>query len=191
MTGEQTRRPGRPRSERARQAALAATLELAAADGPAGLHMEAIARRAGVSKETLYRWWRTKSELLLDAMAERGVQTIPLPDTGTLHGDLRAFLRATVDSADDATVRLLYHLAAAAAADAGVADQIRDRFLASRRAALGQVLARAVARGEITAAYAALAVDLIYGSMWYRLIFRVGALDYTWADEVAAAIGVR
>ncbi len=153
--------------------------------------MEAIAKRAKVSKETLYRWWHSKTELLLDALAERGQQTIPLPDTGTLFDDLRAFLRATVDSADATTVRLLHHLAAAAASDQAMADEVRDRFLATRRAALGGLLRRAVARDEITSGYAALAVDLIYGSMWYRLIFGVGPLDYTWADQVASAIASR
>jgi AcrR family transcriptional regulator len=188
MTEQQERRPGRPRSERARQAVLAATLALAAEEGPAGLHMEAIARRAKVSKETLYRWWPSKTEVVLDALAERGQQTIPLPDTGTLRGDLRDFLRATVDSADPATVRLLLSIAAAAASDEGTARAIRDRFLAARRADLGQILRRGAARGEISADGAALAVDLVYGSLWYRLIFRIGSLDYEWADAVAAAL---
>jgi AcrR family transcriptional regulator len=188
VTDAPARRPGRPRSERARQAILAAALALAAEEGPADLHMEAIAKRAKVSKETLYRWWHSKTELLLDALAQRGQQTIPLPDTGTLRDDLRAFLRATVDSADAPTVRLLHHLAAAAASDQAVAHQIRDRFLATRRATLGQILHKAAARDEITSGYAELAVDLIYGCMWYRLIFRVGPLDYAWADQVAAAI---
>jgi AcrR family transcriptional regulator len=182
------RRSGRPRSERARRAILAATLALAAEEEPAGLTMEAIAKRAGVSKETLYRWWHSKAEVVLDALAERGQRTIPLPDTGTLRQDLRAFLRATVDSGDPATVRLLYTIAAAAASDESLAGQVRDRFLATRRADLGQLLDRAVGRGEITPDYAATAVDLIYGSLWYRLIFRVGVLDYQWADAVAAAI---
>lgn len=56
------------------------------------------------------------------------------------------------------------------------------------RAALGQIVHKAAARDEIASSYAALAIDLIYGSMWYRLIFRVGPLDDTWADQVAAAI---
>jgi AcrR family transcriptional regulator len=188
VTAPQARRPGRPRSERARQAVLAATLALAAEEEPAGLHMEAIARRANVSKETLYRWWHSKTEVILDALAERGQQTIPLPDTGTLRGDLRAFLRATVDSADPATVRLLHSIAAAAASDETVAHQVRDRFLATRRADLGQILRRGAARGEIDHDNADLALDLIYGSLWYRLIFRTGPLDYRWADQVAAAI---
>lgn len=188
MNADEARRPGRPRSERARQAVLAAALALAAEEGPAGLTMEAIAKRAGVSKETLYRWWHSKTEVVLDALAERGQRTIPLPDTGTLREDLRAFLRATVDSADPATVRLLHTIAAAAASQESVADQVRDRFLVTRRQDLGQILQRAVSRGEITGDHVALAIDLIYGSMWYRLIFRVGSLDHQWADAVADAI---
>lgn len=188
MASEDPRRPGRPRSERARQAILAAVLTVAAEDGAAGLHMEAIARRAGVSKETLYRWWRSKTEVVLDALAERGQRTIPLPDTGNLRDDLRTFLRSTVDSADPATVQLLHTMAAAAAADEKVAVQVRDRFIATRREALAQLLGRAAARGEITRAYASVAVDFVYGSLWYRLIFDVGALDYEWAEAVADAI---
>jgi len=182
------RPPGRPRSERARRAVLAATLSLAAEEGTAGLHMEAIAKRAGVSKETLYRWWRSKTEVVLEALAERSDRTIPLPDTGSLGGDLRAFLRATVDAADPTTVRLLHAVAAEAAADQHVAQIVRDRFLVTRRAALGELLERAVDRGEVTREYAAMAIDLVYGSLWYRLIFDVGPLDHGWADAVAVAI---
>jgi AcrR family transcriptional regulator len=182
------RSPGRPRSEKARRAILDATLALAAEEGPRGLHMEAIAKRAGVSKETLYRWWRSKTEVVLEALADRGQRTIPLPDTGSLPGDLRAFLHATVASADDTTVRLLRALAAEAAADQRVAELVRDQFLATRRSALGELLQRAVARGEVTDEYAAIAVDLVYGSLWYRLIFEVAPLDLAWADAVADAI---
>ena len=184
----ETRRPGRPRSEHARKAVLAAALALAAEEGPAGLQMEAIARRAGVSKETLYRWWRSKSEVVLDALAEQGRRNIPLPDTGNLRGDLRSFFRATVDSATPTTVGLLSAVAAAAAADERVAIEVRDRFLATRRADLRQLLERGAERGEIASDSVGLAVDFVYGSMWYRLIFRVGPLDYTWADEVAVAV---
>lgn len=180
--------PGRPRSEQARTAVLEATLALAAEEGPRGIRMEAIAKRAGVSKETLYRWWRSKAEVLLEALAERGRTTIPLPDTGSLGGDLRAFLQATAASADPATQRLLRALAAEAAADAAFADVVRDQFLSTRRQDLSVLLQRGVKRGEISPGDARLAVDLVYGSLWYRLIFGVGPLDDGWASGVATAI---
>jgi AcrR family transcriptional regulator len=188
MTTAGQRRPGRPRSEQARTAILAATLALAAEEGPRGIQMDAIAKRAGVSKETLYRWWRSKAEVVLEALADRGRATIPLPDTGALASDLRAFLRATVASADPATESLLRALAAEAAADADFADQVRDRFLAARRHDLGKLLERGVKRGEISRADARIAIDLVYGSLWYRLIFGIAPLDNRWANSVARMI---
>src|SRR3954471_14742269 len=177
MTAEPARRPGRPRSEKARHAILEATLELASEQGPQGLRMDAIAKKAGVSKETLYRWWRSKAEVLLEALAERGEETIPLPDKGSLLADLRGFMRATARSADAPTQRILRTLAAEAAADPDFAALARDRFLERRRAALSEILQRAVKRGELSRAEAATALDLVYGSLWYRLIFDIGPLD--------------
>src|SRR5919201_3461045 len=96
MEKTETPRPvGRPRSESARRAILAAAFERASQPAPGGLTMEAIGRRAGVSKETLYRWWRPKEEVLLEALAERGEEAIPVPDTGSLAGDLGRFMRST------------------------------------------------------------------------------------------------
>jgi AcrR family transcriptional regulator len=146
--------------------------------------MDAIAKRAGVSKETLYRWWRSKTEVVLEALTQQSLTTIPLPDTGSLRGDLNTFLRATVASADDTTLRLLRALAAEAAGDPAFAELVTRRFLATRRAALSELLQRGVQRGELTSRQAAIAVDLIYGSLWYRLIFRFAALDSSWAQDI-------
>jgi AcrR family transcriptional regulator len=184
---------GRPRSETTRRAILAAALELAAEEGTSRLTMEAIARRAGASKETLYRWWRSKGEVVLEALAERGERDIPVPEVGDLERDLRAFMRATARALDGQTRSVLRALAAEAASDLAFAARVRDRFLAQRRAALAAVLEGAVARGELSPQRAASALDLIFGSLWYRLIFAIGPLDQAWADSVtdAFAVGAR
>jgi AcrR family transcriptional regulator len=153
--------------------------------------MESIAKRAGVSKETLYRWWRSKTEVVLDALTERSQATIPLPNTGSLAGDLSAFLQATVASGDDTTQRLLRALAAEAASDPSLAALVRDRFIATRRAALGELLQRAVERGELTSRQVAIAIELIYGSLWYRLIFQIAPLDSDWVDDITDALTSR
>jgi AcrR family transcriptional regulator len=189
MSPELARGPGRPRSEEARRAVLSAAFEMAAAHGPAGLRMDAIAKRAGVSKETLYRWWRSKADVLLEALAERGERTIPVPDSWSLAEDMRTFMRATAASADAPTQRILRALAAEAASDPEQATLVRDRFIARRRAALGELLDRAVQRGELDRTQADTALDLVFGSLWYRLIFGIGPLDRHWADGVADAIG--
>ncbi|MGP0049724.1 MAG: TetR-like C-terminal domain-containing protein, partial [Solirubrobacteraceae bacterium] len=109
---------------------------------------------------------------------------IPVPDTGSLNGDLSAFLHATVASADDTTQRLLRALAGEAASDPSFAELVTDRFLSTRRAALGELLQRGVQRGELNSRQAVIALDLIYGSLWYRLIFQIAPLDSSWAEDV-------
>lgn len=188
MAREAGRRVGRPRSEKARRSILAATLELATERGPDGLTMEAIARRAPVSKETIYRWWKSKGEVLLEVLAQRGEQEIPVPDSGLLADDLRTFLRATAAAVDHSTRQMLRIIAAEAAADPTFAAKARDEFLLRRRSALATLLGRAAQRGELPVEHRGIAVDLIYGSLWYRLIFDLGSLDEDWADEVTDAI---
>lgn len=184
-----TAQRGRPRSQRARRAILAAALEIAAEHGPERLTMEGVAERAGVSKETLYRWWHSKTEVLLEALGEYGEQTIPVPATGSLARDLKIFMRETSAALDPPTRRILRTLAAGAAADAGAASQVRDQFLVRRRAALAEILQPARDRGELPAEPAiATLLDLVFGSLWYRLIFTAGPLDQDWADTVASAI---
>jgi AcrR family transcriptional regulator len=146
--------------------------------------MEAIASRAAVSKETLYRWWRSKTDILLEALAQLGEDVITVSDTGSLAADLRSFMRATARALDPPTRRLLRTLAAAAAADPKAADEVREQFLVHRRTALTRLLARAVDRAELTEERAAITLDLVYGSLWYRLIFGIGPLDSAWADAV-------
>jgi AcrR family transcriptional regulator len=181
-------RRGRPRSERARAAILRSALDLAMQRGVGRLTMDAIARRAGVSKETLYRWWRSKGEVLLEAVAELGEEAVPIPDTSDWRTDLRAFMDATSDALDPSLQRVLRALAAEAAADPRFAERVREQFLARRRTALAAVLGRGVERGDLSATEALTALDLVFGSLWYRLIFAVGPLDRSWAEAVADAI---
>src|SRR5215475_5803819 len=96
------RKPPNParRSQRARQAILAATTDLIGEVGYAKLAVEAIATRAGVGKQTIYRWWPDKGAVVLDAyLALVGAdQGLSFPDSGDLGTDLRRILGSTVDS---------------------------------------------------------------------------------------------
>lgn len=127
--------------------------------------------------------------MLLEALGEYGEQAIPVPATGSLDADLRAFMRETSAALDPPTGWILRALAAGAAADEGVADQVRDHFVARRRAALAAILQAAQDRGELpTEPAIATLLDLVFGSLWYRLIFALGPLDHDWADDVTAAM---
>ncbi|PAZ10318.1 TetR family transcriptional regulator [Streptomyces sp. SA15] len=97
------------RSEKSRRAIYDAALELVVELGYPKTTIEGIAARAGVGKQTIYRWWSSKAEVLMEAFLdlaeqasrEAGQESYAIPDTGDLAADLKAVLRATVDELKD------------------------------------------------------------------------------------------
>lgn len=169
---------------------LEAAFDLAVENGPAALTMEAIARRSSVSKETLYRWWRSKSEVVLEALVDYGEEAIPIPDTGACATDLDLFLQATARALNHPTKQLLLGLAAGAASDPRFAEVVRDQFLSHRRNALGSLLERAAQRGDIPPERTETMLDLVFGSLWYRLIFQTGPFNKAWAHDITKALAL-
>src|SRR5689334_6297107 len=106
-------------------------MELLGDTGYARLTVEAIASRAGVGKQTIYRWWRGKPAVVLDAVAEAvAAAPVALPDTGDLAADLRLVVRATVaEFADPVLSATTRALTVETLADDDLADQVRDRIL--------------------------------------------------------------
>jgi AcrR family transcriptional regulator len=94
------------RNERSRRAILEAASELVADTGFVRLTVEAIAARAGVGKQTIYRWWPSKGAVVFDALLAEGLGAegeSRLPDTGDLRADLGASCRAASRSSPPAT----------------------------------------------------------------------------------------
>src|SRR3984957_20867579 len=91
MTG-----PGRKRSEESRLAILAAAWDLVGEAGFGALTIEGIAARSGTGKQTVYRWWPSKADVLLEALASRADLDIPGTDQGSYAADLLAFLTASL-----------------------------------------------------------------------------------------------
>src|SRR6266568_8834476 len=86
---------GRPRNPAIDGAIHQAALDLTAEHGYRGVTMEGIAARSGVAKQTIYRRYRSKGEVILDALASDAADRLPVPDVGNLRGDLDTFLRET------------------------------------------------------------------------------------------------
>jgi AcrR family transcriptional regulator len=180
--------PGRPRSEAARRAILDATMSIVEDDGYGALTMEEIARRAGVSKQTIYRWWPTRAAVLLEALNEMATTMAPDEDRGSLEADLRAFLRRTVAAARG-RAGAMTGLMAAAQVDEDFARSFRDGFLARRRAVLRALLERARGRGEVGEDVdIGFLGDLVFASVWYRLLSRHAPLNRRFADELTDAL---
>jgi AcrR family transcriptional regulator len=183
------RRPGRPRSEEAHGAILDAAIELIREVGYDALTMDAIAARAGVGKATVYRRWSTKETLAAEAI-ERIMRAIPIPDTGTIEGDLRRMMRDALGMYQDpSTGALLSGFVAAMARSELIARTLRSGFIAARRDALRQVLERGVARGELQKGLDFdLALDLLGGPLFYRFLITGGPVDERLTRGVVAAV---
>jgi AcrR family transcriptional regulator len=140
---------GRPRAARVDSAVAKATRDLLAKDGYARLSVEQVAARAGVGKSTIYRRWRSKAELVLGVVF--GGQPIDAPaDSGTLRGDLTAFVAAMIDRLSAPGVAwALPGLVSDIGGDDDLAARFAATVLAPEQHAISELLDRAVARGEL------------------------------------------
>ncbi|MER5962625.1 TetR/AcrR family transcriptional regulator [Streptomyces sp. NPDC002057] len=183
------------RSERSRRAIFDAALALVTETGYARTTIEGIAARAGVGKQTIYRWWPSKAAVLLDAFLDLQTRTAEalggdadsgIPDTGDLAADLKQVLRATVDELNDPTVD---GPTRALAAEGVVDPELGARFTA---ALLEPQLQHYVRR--IEAAQAAgdvdpdvdprVALELLVGPLHHRWIHRTLPLTHAYADTL-------
>ena len=178
---------GRPRSETARRAVLDAALRLCQEGGYQALTMKAIAETAGVGRQTVYRWWPAKQDVLLDALGDirlREARQLD-PDTGDTLLDLRTLLAATFAQADRLTGKALTGLMADAQHDPRLSHRVQGTVIGPCRHALLDMLARGVARGELSARIPLpLAVDFALGAMWYRLIGHHAPVDAALAEQI-------
>jgi AcrR family transcriptional regulator len=185
-----TRRPlGRPRDARADRAIVAATLELIAAVGVNDFRMEDVAGRAGVGKAAIYRRYASKAELVTAAVAAL-VSEITVPDTGSTREDLLALMRdAVAVYVDPIHAGVMPSVVGAMRQQPELARAVRDGLLSSRRGALRAVLDRGVARGDLRADLDfELALDVLGGALFYRLLITGGALDEQLVEGIAELI---
>src|ERR1700722_13408927 len=136
------------RSEDARIAVLEAADDLLVERGFAGVTIEGIAARAGVAKQTIYRWWDSKTAILFDALAEDAAEFFTSPDTGNLGTDLRARLGelTTFLTSTDAGA-VCRALAGQAQHVPAVAARFRAEFAAGQRELDRAIFLRARGRG--------------------------------------------
>lgn len=182
------RRAGRPRSEASRRAVLEATAELVAASGYESLTIEAIAHRAGVSRQTIYRWWPSKASILAEAAVGgtlAGFDAAALPDDASLR-DLVHLLVAASSSPESAS--LVRGLAAAAAGDATDGDALYEHSTRRTHAALTAAIERAQAAGDAHPHLDASATaDAMIGALLYRTMVRQ-PLPAGYADALLAGV---
>ncbi|KAB8188567.1 TetR family transcriptional regulator [Nonomuraea phyllanthi] len=187
MSPEPRPHTGRRRNPAVRQAILDHAADLLIAHDYAAVSTDAIARAAGVSKHTIYRWWPSKGAVLLEAMAERARQQTPGLNTGVFAEDLETFLAATFRTADRVS-GLLRGIMAEAQRDPVAAEGLRQ-FVTGRRDELHALLTRGLEQGELPPdTDPDLLVDQIFGLMWYRLLIGHAPVDGDVATRLARSL---
>ena len=180
-------RPGRPRGETSgsHAAILDAVHDLLLETSVRELTMEAVARRAGVSKPTLYKWWPSKAALVFSMFHERLDREARVPDAATVEAVLRTRMRHLVCAFHGPFGKVMAELIAEGQSDPAVLRELRDRHIAPRRAATVADIERGKASGEFASGVdAELLVDAIFGPMYYRLLLRLTPLTEQYGDAL-------
>jgi len=184
------RRPD-PRVERSRQAILDATRELLA-DGDVGsLTVEAVASRSGVAKTTIYRRWRDKWELALDAVMIDMIPRFEKPvDVGDTRKELLTFINQVVRMQASAPFGpAMQGLVSQIATDPELARVYRDQVVQPRMDQLAPVIERGIARGDLRPdTDVRLVHELLVGPIFYRLLFSGAPLTRNLGPRIVDAI---
>jgi AcrR family transcriptional regulator len=172
---------GRKRDEDARQRILDTTFQLVGNPGDGKVGINEIAEAAGVAKQTIYRWWPSRTAVVLDALVAGTMKATPFPETHDLRADFTAHLRGVIRLFNSPTGSLIRELLAESQTDRTIAHEFRDRFWRTRRELSTARLARGVELGQVRRGLDhELVLDAIYGPLWVRLI--VGHVPMRRAD---------
>src|SRR5665213_2942552 len=184
-------------SSRTQRAVLKAAVDLLnAKGGHASVTIEKIAARARVAKTTVYRWWPSKIAIFMEVFEQLATKRLlGFADSGSVELDLRHVLRGLLR---------LFRSTAAGAAVAGMiaeaqlnprsAALFREEFIARGRILSRQALERAKFRGEVPHDFdIELAIDVMSGAIWYRLLLGHAPLDDAYAEGIIRLVidGIR
>jgi AcrR family transcriptional regulator len=163
---------GRPRSESSRDAILDAAFRILIARGYAGFAIEAVAAEAGAGKTTVYRWWKTKAELAVDAFLHATTNELSLPDTGSACDDFRLQITALGTLLRDGRGQALAAMLGGARNDTVLARSLGERWLEPRRRWGFERITRAAADGALRDGVKPMAaLALLYGPLYTPLLF--------------------
>jgi AcrR family transcriptional regulator len=183
------RPPGRPRSEKARKAVIASTLELLKRSGFNDLQMEAVAARAGVGKATIYRWWPSKVELVIDAFAFAVDEELRFPPHGSMEKAIRKQMRRWVQVFRSPLGQIIANVVGAGQSDPAILEAFRAHWVAPRRKEARRLIRQAMKNGEFRPDLDPDTVlDILYGPLYLRLLLKNSPLTGKFTDLICDLI---
>jgi AcrR family transcriptional regulator len=182
----ESKRSGRPRSEESKAAILDAAWKLLKTTTLKDLSIEAIARESGVGKTTIYRWWSSKVAVVMDAFVAHLSPAIPFPEKLSATEAIEKQMASLIQAFSGEYGRIVAQIIAEGQADPETLASYRDRFLYPRRAAAKAVIQQGIKNGEFDPNLnLELAIDLLYGSIYFRLLAGHLPLDPQFAEELS------
>src|SRR3954452_19784639 len=179
---------GRPRDGALDERILEQVLVLLGSRGYSGLTLDELAVRSGVAKTTILRRWPSKAAVAAAGVERLALQSVDLPDFGTLHRDLRALLHGAVDTFARGRGQFVPRLLREAGHHPEITD-LFDAVLHTRRQAYRRVLARAIARGELDPTVdQELLIDMLIGPVWTRLLITRDPITRDYVDANVQAV---
>ncbi|MFB4271298.1 TetR/AcrR family transcriptional regulator [Nonomuraea sp. GTA35] len=180
----------RRRSDDRTETIMQVALDLALETGYAKLTIEAVAARAGVGKDTIYRRWPSKGLLFLDAVLGSRTQALEHPDTGDVVADLRQVMRRACDLLSRPPWGPLYpDLIGEAQHDPEVAAALNERFIRPQAADTLARLKAAEEQGRLAPDVDLdLAFEILSGPLYYRLLITHEPLTHAYIDRVLQAV---
>lgn len=179
---------GRTRDEDARRRVLDAALSLVGTSTePATIND--IAAAAGVAKQTIYRWWPTRTAVILDALVGATMKATPFPTTADIRSDFESHLRSVIRLFNSPTGSVIREIVGQFQSDAVAQEEFRQRFWEPRRALSRTQLARGVDAGLIRADVdTEVVLDAIYGPLWSSLLIGHRALRISDAARIIEVV---
>ena len=185
MSQSEPRPRGRPRSAGARAAILVATREILEEGGITAVTMEGIAARAGVGKPTIYRSWPNAHAVAMAALMGVEASASKRPHSRSAVTELKRQLRGVAAVFASRMGRQVAIMIASAASETELSKSFRNHFILARREEGRAIIARAIAQHEIRATITIeVALDMIYGPIFYRLLMGHGPLNDKFIDAV-------
>ncbi len=179
---QRARRPG-GRSARVAAEVHQAVTDLISERGYGNFTVRDVAARAGVADSSIYRRWGNLETLLTDVALTRLNARSPMPDTGSLAGDLRTYAAQVAREITGPDGPAVLHLAVALSSNGQQGLQARDALRAERTRQLQSMLDRARERGE-PAPDALDVLDHILAPMYIRVLFGIGPLTPDYIDDL-------
>lgn len=180
---------GRPRSPETRAKILKAAYEMLDEVGFMDLTIEGVAERAEVGKPTIYRRWKSKTALAMDAFLEMVTPEITFPDTGSAKEDFKLQMQKIVKLMNSSRGEVLANVIGCGQADRELITVYRENWLSPRREDAKKIFQGGVERGELRADVdAEVAIDALYSPLFYRLLLQHQPLNNEFVDELVDVV---